>query len=268
MRRAISRRSTKPRRSDVARLQERLAFRLLLVFIVPLVVIGVLGMYAYRLSARVREVEVLERVSYVDRIYADTHNVPWARREYKALADKYPHNHRIFVRLGALYQEDGQPPAALDYLKHAVALKPDDWEAHSTMSYIELSQKHDAAAIAAGEAAIRYNENDAQAYNNLAWIYATSSDERLRDPARARAYAEKAVGHTRCRKLDYLDTLAEVYRRSGRAEEAERILRAGTTKHALCAPVALAGQQTSPASEMTDDKVGRSILTTASAPGR
>src|SRR5262249_49949028 len=108
MRTSSAARAAAARRSDVAHLQERLASRLLLVFLVPCLVIAILGAFAYRLSARMREVEVLERVSYVDRVYRDTHNVPWALAEYSTLARRYPDNARIYVRLGALYHEDDQ----------------------------------------------------------------------------------------------------------------------------------------------------------------
>ena len=243
MRTTSSARPRVARRSDVARIQERLAFRLLLVFVVPLLVIAVLGVYAYQLSARVQEIEVLERVSYVDRIYRETHNVPWALAEYQALADRDPRNPRIFVRLGALYHEDGDDDRAVEILKRAIELKRDDWEAYSTLAYVELGRRNDAAAIAAGEMAIR-SSDDVQAYNNLAWIYATTRDERRRDLAKAVAYAEKAVTFTRCRQKDYLDTLAEVYRRSGRAEEAVKITSAGAPALALCARAAVASAAT------------------------
>jgi tetratricopeptide (TPR) repeat protein len=241
------------RHSEIVRLQERLAFRLLLVFTVPLVVIVMLGIYAYRLSSRLQEVEVLEHVSYVDRIYTKTHNVPWAREEYQKLADRYKRDHRIFVRLGALYHEDGQPAQAIELVQKAIALKPDAWEAYSTLAYILLSQKADRAAIAAGEKAIVLNNADVQAYNNLAWIYATSADERLRDTAKALTYAEKAVRDTRCLQPSYLDTLAEIYRRSGRVDEATQ-LRAGPTRHPLCDPSrVLPDRQAMRWSERTDD---------------
>jgi tetratricopeptide (TPR) repeat protein len=220
MRTRLSARSATPPSSDVARLQERLAFRLLLVFLVPLVVIALLGVYAYRLSARVQEVEVLERVSYVDRVYRDTHNVPWALAEYSALAKQYPGNPRIYVRLGALHHEDGQDHESVKFLKDAIALKPTDWEAYSTLAYVELTRRNDQAAIEAGELALRHNAADTQAHNNLAWIYATSKDDRIRDLAKAERYAGKAVVATRCQQKDYLDTLAEVYRRTNRAEHA------------------------------------------------
>lgn len=236
MRTTSSARAATARRSDVAHLQERLAFRLLLVFLLPCLVIAVLGVFAYRLSGRVREVEVLERVLYVDRVYRDTHNVPWALAEYSTLAARYPDNSRIYVRLGALYHEDGQGDRAVEYLTRAIALKADDWEAYSTLAYVQLSRRDDRSAVEAGETALRYNDADAQAFNNLAWIYATTSDEQLRDLAKADAYATKAVTFTRCQQKDYLDTLAEVYRRSGRVEQATDV----ASSSGLCARAAVA----------------------------
>jgi len=241
---ASSARSIAARHSAVTHLQERLAARLLLLCLVPLAIIAVLGMYAYRLSGRVQEIETLERVSYVDRSYRETHNVRWAVAEYEALYGRYPNHPRILVRLAALYHEDNQDDRAVELLRKALALKADDSEAFSTLAYIELSRHNDVAAIAAGEMALHHSRTDVQAYNNLAWTYATSRDERLRDLAKAVTYAEEAVRLTRCRQKDYLDTLAEVYRRSGRAEDASKITLAGTSSRVLCGPAGLASATT------------------------
>src|SRR5262249_16895749 len=143
----------RPWRSDVTGLQERLAFRLLLVFLVPVAVIIVLGVYAYRLSARVDEVEVLERVSYIDRIFADTNSAHWARTTYESVPVRHPGSQRILMRLGALYQEDGKPDAAVDSLQRAIALDPNEWEVYSTLSYVFLRQERPDKAIEAGEKA-------------------------------------------------------------------------------------------------------------------
>jgi tetratricopeptide (TPR) repeat protein len=232
-------RSTAARRSHVIRLQERLAFRLLLVFLAPIAVIAVLGVYAYRLSARLGEIEVLERMSYVDRIYGHTRNAPWALAEYQALAKRDPRNYRVFVRLGALYHEDGDDPRAVEALERAIELKRDNWEAYSTLAYVQMDRGNEAAAIAAGEAAVT-RVDDVQAYNNLAWIYAMTKDDQRRDLAKAVDYAEKAVKFTRCRQKNYLETLADVYRRSGRTEDAARITAAGGPALALCARAAVA----------------------------
>ena len=251
MRTASSARSTAPRRSDVAYLQKRLAFRMLLVSLVPLAVIAVLGVYAYRLTARLVEVEVLERSSYIDRVYKDTHNVGWAVAEYQALADQNPNNPRILVRLGAIYHRAGKHDRAIEVLSRAITLKPDEWEAHSTLAYVQLERRRFAEALEAGEAAIRLSAADMQAHNNLAWIYSGVEDERFRNLGKAVAYAERAVTSTRCRQTDYLDTLAEVYqqsgrhkdhrdtlaelaRQSGRTGDAAKMISAGASSLALC----------------------------------
>lgn len=213
---------------QVARVQKKLAFRLLLVFSVPLVIILILGAYAFRLSSRLKEVEALERVNLVERVYGTTRNLPWAISEYSELASKYPH-HQVFVRLGALYFERGEPDdaaRAIAQLNQALELKRDYWDAYSTLSYIYLEQRKHREAIEAGEAALRGNRFDAQTYNNLAWIYA--QDTSLKDLPRAEGMARKAVEYTHCLNPDYLDTLAEIYTGLERHNEAARIRRAIT----------------------------------------
>src|SRR5262249_23287734 len=143
---------------------------------------------------------------------------------------------RIYVRLGALYHEDDQGDRAVEFLKRAIALKSDDWEAYSTLAYVELSRRNDRAAVDAGETALRHNDADAQAFSDLAWIYATAENEQLRDLAKAEAYAKKAVTFTRCEQKNYLGTLAEVYRRRGRVEPAAEVASAT----GLCASAAFA----------------------------
>ena len=213
---------------DIAGIQKKLAFRLLLVFSVPLVIILILGAYAFRLSSRVKEVEALERVNLVERVYGTTRNLPWAISEYSEVAKKYPH-HQVFVRLGALYFERGEPDdaaRAIAQLNQALILKPDYWDAYSTLSYIYLEQKKHQEAIQAGEAALRGNKFDAQTYNNLAWIYAQNTS--LKDLPKAEGMARKAVEYTRCLNPDYLDTLAEIYTRLERNNEATQIRRSIT----------------------------------------
>ncbi len=243
MRATTSQKPRRPWRSDVTRLQQRLAFRLLLVFLVPVAVIAVPGVYAYRLSARVREVEVLERVSYVDKIFTDTKNAHWARTQYESLAVRYPGSPRILMRLGALYQEDGKPDAAVDALQRAIALDPSDWEVYSTLSYVLLSQNRNEQAIEAGEMALARNAADAQTYNNLAWIYGTAPDPRFRNAAKARDYAEKAVSFTRCRQDEYRKTLADVSGWSGQDDRAAASLSSATERR-LCDPRFASGRET------------------------
>jgi tetratricopeptide (TPR) repeat protein len=149
-----------------------------------------------------------------------------------------PRRQNISLLIWLIYCD--QDDRAVEFLRRAIALKADDWEAYSTLAYVELSRRNDRAAVDAGETALRYNDVDAQAFNNLAWIYATTKNEQLRDLAKAEVYAQKAVTLTRCQQKDYLDTLAEVYRRNGRAEPAADVASAS----GLCARAAFASATT------------------------
>ncbi|GEM_PF-2951029 len=66
--------------------------------------------------------------------------------------------------------------------------------------------------------ALEVNPDYIEVFNNMAWIMATSPDERLRDGRRAVAYAQKAVGTTP--DINFLDTLAAAHAESGHFDEA------------------------------------------------
>lgn len=66
---------------------------------------------------------------------------------------------------------------------------------------------------------LKVNPDYIEAFNSMAWIMATSPDERLRDGRRAVAYAEKAVGNSPP-DINFLDTLAAAYAEAGRFDEA------------------------------------------------
>jgi hypothetical protein len=189
-------------RSEVIRLQRRLAVRMLLIFSIPLVVIGVLTIYAYSLSMRLREVEALEQVSLIERSYRDSRNVTWAIDQYTRLAVQH-RRPAVLVRLAKLYFErarrsDSTLPTfygpdvalAIDMLNEANTLhqragRGEYWEAYTTLTavYTTLAEQEveparkrelEMAALRAGEAALRLNQFDGDTHNNVAWILATS----------------------------------------------------------------------------------------------
>jgi hypothetical protein len=65
--------------------------------------------------------------------------------------------------------------------------------------------------------------DDVELLNRVAWILATTPDDRLRDPARARAHAERAVTLTNRADPVSLDSLAASLAASGDFEAAVRI---------------------------------------------
>jgi tetratricopeptide (TPR) repeat protein len=66
---------------------------------------------------------------------------------------------------------------------------------------------------------LKVNPDYVEAFNSMAWIMATSPDDRLRDGRRAVAYAEKAVDNSPP-DINFLDTLAAAYAEAGRFDEA------------------------------------------------
>jgi len=81
------------------------------------------------------------------------------------------------------------------------------------------SQKKDyLKTIDAYEASLRLSSENPYALNNLAWLYVTCEDEKIRNPGLAVILAQKAAGQMKSPQI--LDTLAEAYYSNGQHNEA------------------------------------------------
>ena len=191
-------------------LQNKLATRLLLAFLVPLVAIVVLGVYAYQISSRIEELERLERVTRTETYLRIAKNYRLALKEYEDLSQTYSDS-EIYFRLAGLYYKTGEAGKALQTLETAKGLPGPKWRVYQTLAFIHAMEKREKQAIEAGETALGLNPLDAQTYNNLAWVFATSKNDEIRDVTKAKQYADKAVHLTLGQQIAYLDTLAQVY---------------------------------------------------------
>jgi tetratricopeptide (TPR) repeat protein len=90
------------------------------------------------------------------------------------------------------------------------------------LAYIYLKIHDLKGAIEAGRKAVELNDKDAATYNNLAWIHGTNPS--FLDVQLAQQYGEKAVSLTQRKNSDYLDTLAEIYYRQGKKQQARDLL--------------------------------------------
>ena len=120
---------------------------------------------------------------------------------------------------------------ALQKLSSAENLDPTYWETYRTLAYIYTVTKKAREAVEAGQTALKLNDLDANTYNNLAWVYATSDDKSVRNLELALKYANEAVNLTHAQTPEFLDTLAEVHLQRG--GEGERDIAMAYLKSAI-----------------------------------
>jgi tetratricopeptide (TPR) repeat protein len=97
--------------------------------------------------------------------------------EYREAVRLDPTNADLWMRLGQLYEQMGRGEDALHSLEKGLEVDP-------------------------GNAGI---------LNHMGWLYATAENPALRDPAKALAFAQRAVEASDGRDANILDTLAEAY---------------------------------------------------------
>jgi tetratricopeptide (TPR) repeat protein len=123
--------------------------------------------------------------------------------EYREAARLDPTNADLWMRLGQVYEQTGRGEDALHSLEKGLEADP-------------------------GNAGI---------LNQLGWLYATAESSTLRDPAKALAYAQRAVEASDGRDANILDTLAEAYYANQEFDEAikteERALEIAPEREAL-----------------------------------
>ncbi len=111
---------------------------------------------------------------------------------------------------------------------------PDSDQAYAILGDWYLRQKKYAAAINTYQEAIKRNPGNANALNNLAWVYATCDVQLFRDPEKALQLAQKAAAINPAPHI--LDTLAESYFINGMApnaiQTAQRALADASENHA------------------------------------
>ena len=99
-------------------------------------------------------------------------------------------------------------------------LLPDHAATHFKLGKMLDDQGKSSAAIAHYRKAVENGSDDANLYNNLAWLLATSPEPSLRNAAEAVKQAERAKQLSGGRQPVILDTLAAAYAEADRFPEA------------------------------------------------
>jgi tetratricopeptide (TPR) repeat protein len=134
---------------------------------------------------------------------------------------------RVLTR-GAAYFFLGDYDKALADCDEVIAAgqKDDVKNAYRIRGHIYRIKKDYAKALAEFESSLRMDGNDGSAYACLAYLWATSSDPRVRDGAKALEYARKACDMTGHKDAFCLMALAAALAEVGDCEEAVRQLQA------------------------------------------
>jgi Zn-dependent protease with chaperone function len=166
---------------------------------------------------------IAERIAYLERCEADPRWIPRHDRKVTRSIAVYLVVMAAVAVLG--WQINfGDPGRQLSahFMETAItrelAQNPHQTDLLTLLGDIHQRQGRLAKAAAAYEQAIALDSREARALNNLAWLYATSTDPALRHPERALALARRAAAIDPAPYV--LDTLAESYFVNGLFAEA------------------------------------------------
>jgi tetratricopeptide (TPR) repeat protein len=134
-----------------------------------------------------------------------------AMAEYREAVRLDPISAVAHANLGSALVEQGELEQALAEFLEATRLEPTnaDWWMRLGQLYDQMGRGEE--ALHSLETGLEADPGNAGILNHMGWFYATAEPSNLRDPAKALAYAQRAVEASSGRDANILDTLAEAY---------------------------------------------------------
>jgi Flp pilus assembly protein TadD len=121
----------------------------------------------------------------------------------------------LLMQLGSYCLADRQVSRAISLFERGLAEDENNWKLHELRADAYLRVGKQAEAIADYESALKLQPDRSTILNNLAWVLATSPDDKLRDGKRALELATKACEVTDYKQAHILSTLAAAYAEAG-----------------------------------------------------
>jgi len=190
-----------------------------------------------RLRAAGKDDQALERIREAMRVlpgderpheqlgqyYLEQERTDDAIREYEEAARLSPASPRAQLGLALAYRRKGDLTKSRQTFEKLLGENPQTAEGQRLLADLYAEQKIYADAIGHYEQALRMDPKDAITHNNLAWLLATSEDQKFRDPVKALEHARRAVDLSGGKEASFVDTLAEAHYVNGNFQEAVKV---------------------------------------------
>lgn len=145
-----------------------------------------------------------------------------AIRDFSKVIEMNPKNSDAYLMRAQVRIRVNELDNALIDLDSLILLSPDHAKARAWKAKLENQLGKVEAALEDYKLSVTLDPMYSWAVNNLAWLYITCENEKIRDFKRGLELAEKAVQMDR--KAEYLDTLACAYAENGNFDLAVKII--------------------------------------------
>lgn len=141
--------------------------------------------------------------------------------------DLRPDNSPAHENLAKTLLQKGRVADALVHYRKLLELQPDNMEVHNIVGTVLVQQGRVAEGVEEWQKVLAVEPDNGNAMSNLAWVFATSPDQSLRDGPKAVQLAEHAARISGSRMPILFRTLAAAYAESGRFPEAVQAAQQG-----------------------------------------
>jgi serine/threonine protein kinase/tetratricopeptide (TPR) repeat protein len=151
-----------------------------------------------RIEARTQRIPYMEELGRTDKVREEQAQIVALAEQYlkkrEAASDLVrSRNQRFYLFFAGALADLGRLAEANDAYRKGIAIWPNDSELRRCLATVLKEQGQYAEAVEASRKAILLDPDSFKALNDLAWLLATGSDPKLRDPGEAVRLAKKAV---------------------------------------------------------------------------
>src|SRR4029077_20073994 len=138
----------------------------------------------------------------------------------QSAVDLRPDNSPAHENLAKALLQKGQVADALTHYRKLVDLQPDNMEVHNIVGTVLVQQGRVQEGVEEWQKVLSIEPGNGNAMSNLAWVFATSPDQSIRNGTKAVQLAEQAVRISGGRIAILFRTLAAAYAENGRFVDA------------------------------------------------